>query len=326
MSDWSRGILGSKRSRGRDQEPLIRDAGKKILAILIAITLWFVANLQHDVEKNIMIDVNYTNLPKGLIIVNNPPEKLNIRVRGPRSQLSSLSSKDMVFTIDLSNLTTGTSMFEIRTDQLIPPRDVQVTGISPSEINLDVDKLAQKRVSVEPVLEPPDDGYEIAGRPQVTPETVVIRGPEKLLRTIKSVGTDPVSLKGEKSKFSIEVPIRPPYSLVEIEGGNTVKVTIDIKEKIMEKEFNNLDINFINFDGMKFETDGSISAEIAFEGPFSILNNLNSKDIELYVDGNGIKNSGSGKTHNLTVSVEYPYKDVLKLTKQSPKTIAVKTN
>jgi hypothetical protein len=326
MSDWSRGILGSKRSRGRDQEPLIRDAGKKILAILIAITLWFVANLQHDVEKNIMIDVNYTNLPKGLIIVNNPPEKLNIRVRGPRSQLSSLSSKDMVFTIDLSNLTTGTSMFEIRTDQLIPPRDVQVTGISPSEINLDVDKLAQKRVSVEPVLEPPDDGYEIEGRPQVTPETVVIRGPEKLLRTIKSVGTDPVSLKGEKSKFSIEVPIRPPYSLVEIEGGNTVKVTIDIKEKIMEKEFNNLDINFINFDGMKFETDGSISAEIAFEGPFSILNNLNSKDIELYVDGNGIKNSGSGKTHNLTVSVEYPYKDVLKLTKQSPKTIAVKTN
>lgn len=326
MSDWSRGILGSKGNRGRDQEPLIRDAGKKILAILIAITLWFVANLQHDVERNIMIDVNYTNLPKGLIIVNNPPEKLNIRVRGPRSQLSSLSSKDMVFTIDLSNLTTGTSMFEIRTDQLIPPRDVQVTGISPSEINLDVDKLVQKRVSVEPVLEPPDNGYEIAAKPQVTPETVVIRGPEKLLRTIKSVGTDPVSLKGEKSRFSIEVPIRPPYSLVEIEGGNTVKVTIDIKEKIMEKEFNNLDINFINFDGMKFETDGSISAEIAFEGPFSILNNLNSKDIELYVDGNGIKNSGSGKTHNLTVSVEYPYKDVLKLTKQSPKTIAVKTN
>lgn len=326
MSDWSRGILGSKGNRGRDQEPLIRDAGKKILAILIAVSLWFVANLQHDVEKNIMIDVNYTNLPKGLIVVNNPPEKLNIRVRGPRSRLSSLSSKDMVFTIDLSNLTIGASIFEIRTDQLIPPRDVQVTGISPSEINLDVDRLVQKRVSVEPVLEPPDKGYEIAGKPQVTPETVDITGPEKLLRTIKSVGTDPVSLKGEKSRFSIEVPIRPPYSLVEVAGGNTVKVTIDIKEKILEKEFNNLDINFINFDGMDFETDGSLSAEIAFEGPFSIINNLNSKDIELYVDGSRIKGSGSGKTHNLTVSVEYPHKDTLKLTRQSPKTIAVKLN
>jgi len=326
MTDWSRGIHGLKGSKGRDKEPLIRDAGKKILAILIAISLWFVANLQHDVERNIAIDVNYTNLPKGLIIVNNPPEKLNVRVRGPRSQLSSISPKEMVFTIDLSNLTTGTSMFEIRTDQLIPPRDVQVTGISPSEINLDVDKLVQKKVSVEPVLELPDDGYEIADKPQVTPETVAISGPEKLLKTIKSVGTDPVSLKGEKSRFSIEVPLRAPYSLVEIEGGNTVKVTIDIKEKILEKEFNNLDINFINFDGMKFETDGSIVTEIAFEGPFSIINNLNSKDIELYVDGSGIKGSGSGKTHNLTVSVEYPHKDILKLTKQSPKTVAVKLN
>ncbi len=232
----------------------------------------------------------------------------------------------MVFTVDLSNMTTGTSMFEIRTDQIVPPRDVQVTAVSPSEINLDVDRIAQKKVSVEPVIEPPDTGFEITGNAQVTPESVVIRGPEKLLKRIKSVGTDPVSLKGEKSKFTIEVPLRSPYGLVEITGGNTVKVTVDISEKIMEKEFNNLDINFVNFDGLEYETDESIVTELAFEGPFSIINNLNSKDIELYVDGSGIRNSGGGKTHKLAVSVDYPHKDVLRLTKQSPKTIAVKTN
>ncbi|MGH7849434.1 MAG: CdaR family protein [Thermodesulfobacteriota bacterium] len=326
MTDWSRGAFGSRGDSGREKEPFIKDAGKKVLALLIALTLWFVANLQHDVEKYISIDINYANLPKGLIIVNNPPENLNIRVRGPRSQLSSLSPNDMVFTVDLSNLTMGTSMFEIRTDQIVPPRDVQVTAISPSEINLDVDRLAQKRVSVEPVIEPPDTGFEITGSTQVTPESVDIRGPEKLLKRIKSVGTDPVSLKGEKSKFTIEVPLRSPYSLVEITGGNTVKVTVDLSEKIMEKEFNNLDINFVNFGDLDYETDESIVTELAFEGPFSIINNLNSKDIELYVDGSGIKTSGSGKTHKLTVSVDYPHKDVLKLTKQSPKTIAVKTN
>jgi YbbR domain-containing protein len=232
----------------------------------------------------------------------------------------------MVFTIDLSNLTAGASMFEIRTDQIIPPRDVQVTAISPSEINIDVDRLAQKKVGVEPAIGPPDEGFEIAGRPQVTPDTIVIRGPEKLLRKIKSVGTNPVSLKGEKSKFTIEVPIRPPYTLVEITGGNTVRVTVEIREKILEKEFNNLNINFVNFDGLSYETDEDIVTELAFEGPFSIINNLNSKDIELYVDGSGIKNSGSGKTHTLAVSVDYPHKDMLKLKKQSPRTIAVKTN
>jgi hypothetical protein len=148
----------------------------------------------------------------------------------------------------------------------------------------------------------------------------------RMLKRIKSVGTDPVSLEGEKSKFSIEVPLRPPYTLVEITGSSTVKVTVDIKEKILEKEFNNLDINFVNFDNLKYEADGSVVTELTFEGPFSIINNLNSKDIELYVDGSEIKSPGNNKTHNLKVSVSYPHKDILKLTKQTPKTIAVKLN
>ena len=326
MTDWSKGAPGPRGYRGKEKEPLIKDAGKKVLALLIAVSLWFVANLQHDVEKSISIDVSYANLPKGLIVVNNPPEKLNIRARGPRSQLSSIAPKDMVFTIDLSNLTTGASMFEIRTDQIILPRDVQVTAISPSEINLDIDRATQKEVEVEPVIGQPDTGFEISGKPIVTPKSVWIKGPEKLLKRISTVGTDPVSLKGEKSKFTIEVPIRSPYSLVELTGGNTVKVTVDIKEKIMEKEFNDLAINFINFGEMKYETDGEIVTELTFEGPFSIINNLNSKDIELYVDGSNIRGSGNRKTHSLKVSVNYPHKDILRLTKQSPKTIEVKTN
>ncbi|MFI5323731.1 MAG: YbbR-like domain-containing protein [Thermodesulfobacteriota bacterium] len=330
MADWLKrpSRQGSYKERGK--EPIIKDLGKKVLALVLAITLWFVANLQHDVEKNISIDINYSNLKQGLLIVNNPPEKLNIRVRGPRSQLSSMSPKDMVYTIDLSNLAAGASRFDIRTDQiwaqLIPPREVQVVAVSPSEVNLNIDKIAQKEVRVEPAIGPPDEGLEVVSKPAVTPETVNIRGPEKLLKKIQTIGTDPVSLKGEKSRFTIEVPLRSPYGLIEITGGNTVKVTVDTQEKILEKEFNNLDINFVNFDNLHYEADGSIVTELAFEGPFSIINNLNSKDIELYVDGSSIKSSGNNKIHNLKVSVNYPHKDILKLTKQSPKTIAVTIN
>jgi YbbR-like protein len=326
MADWLKRPFKKGGYNEREKEPIIKDLGKKVLALVIAISLWFVANLQHDVEKSITIDINYANLKQGLVIVNKPSETLNIRARGPRSQLSSISPKDMVFTIDLSNLSAGASRFDIRTDQIIPPRDVQVVAVSPSEINLDIDRNELKEVRVDPGIGPPDEGFEVVGKPTVTPETVKIEGPEKLLKRIKSVGTDPVSLKGEKTGFTIEVPLRSPYGLVEIIGSNTVKVTVDIKEKILEKEFNNLNINFVNFDNLKYETDGSIVTELAFEGPFSIINNLNSKDIELYVDGSGIKSSGNNKTHNLKVSVNYPYKDILKLTKQSPKTIAVTIN
>jgi len=313
-------------SREGEKEPIYRDLGKKVLALLIAISLWLVANLQHDVEKNVAIDINYTNLPPGLIVLNNPPEKLNIRARGPRSQLSSVSPQDMVFTIDLANVSDGASVFEIRTDMIIPPRDVQVTGVSPSEIRIELDKLAQKEVLVVPKIGPPDPGYEIVGQPQVSPGMVRINGPASLLDRINEMGGDQISLEGEKSSFSVEIPLRTPYALVNILGRNTARVTIDLKETILEKEFNNLDINFVNFGSIDFETVGNIETEVAFEGPYSVINKLNSKDIELYVDGSGLAEAGDKKTHKLEVNVEYPHKGVLKMTKQSPRTINIRLN
>lgn len=326
MVDWLKHPFQSQESNTSNNNPITNNIGKKVLAILIAVSLWLVANLQHDVEKNIAIDVNYANLPPGLVVVNNPPEKLNLRVRGPRSQLSSINAQNMLFTIDLSNVSNGMSKFEIGTDQITPPRDVQVTGISPAEIKIEADNLAEKTVKVEPSIGPAEMGYEIIGEPEVTPSSARIEGPKNLLSKINSITTDPVSVKGETSKFSIEVPLRSPYSTVNILGENTVKVTIDVKEKTLEKEFNDLNISYINFGEFEFEPNGKISTELAFEGPFSIINNLSSNDIELYVDGSEINNTNQNKMHTLKVSVNYPYKDILKLKKQSPKTIEIKLN
>jgi len=326
MVDWLKHPFQSGSNQKSNKNPFLNNIGKKVLAVVIAISLWLVANLQHDVEKNIAIDINYANLAPGLVVVNKPPEKLNLRVRGPRSQLSSITSQNMLFTIDLSNVSSGMSKFEIRTDQITPPRDVQVTGISPAEIKIEADKLAKKKVKVEPSIGPAETGYEIVGKPEVSPSTASIEGPKNLLSKIKSITTDPVSVKGEKSKFTIEVPLRSPYSIVKITGDNTVKVTIDIEEKTLEKEFNDLNISFINFKDDNYETNGNISTELAFEGPFSIINNLSSEDIELFVDGSDINKSNQNKNYTLKVGVNYPYKDILKLKKQSPKTIKIKLN
>lgn len=325
MVDWLKKPYHSEGNTPKRGTPFFSDMGKKLLAVVIAIALWLVANLQHDVDKNVNIDINYSNLPPGLIIANNPPEKLTVRMRGPRSQLSSATSETMLFTIDLANLGEGMSRFDVTPDQIIPPRDVQVTGVSPAEIDIDIEKLTDKNVAVVPSIGPLEEGFQIIGEPEVTPKEVMVRGPENLIARINSITTDPVQLKGEKAKFTIEVPLRSPYSLVKVVGNNTVRVTVDIVERTLEKEFNNLAINFVNFDEFDFETDGNIVTEISFEGPFSVINNLSSDDIELFVDGSDIT-VNNGKTHKLKVSVDYPHKELLKLKRQSPETIEIKLN
>lgn len=312
-------------SNEESRNPFFKNIGKKILAVAIAIALWFVANIEHDIEKSVSINVNYLNLPSELIIVNKPPETLNIRVRGPRTQLASLSPRNIAFTLDLANSSPGVSQFEIQTDQIKTPRGIQVTGITPAEIKIDIDRTIQKRVEVKPVIGgPPDTGFELVGAPEAVPSKVEIKGPRNIVSQINTIPTDSVSIAGVKSKFTIQVPLKSTQPLIDILNNEIVRVTVDIREQTVEKQFNDIEIQFVNFDGRDFEPLGPFKAELEFEGPYSIIRDLNSDDIKVFVDGINLKNSK--QLARLEVNVTYPYKESIILKKKVPATIEVRLN
>ena len=64
---------------------------------------------------------------------------------------------------------------------------------------------------------------------------------------------------------------------------------------------------------------------IIFDGPYSLINDLNSNDIDVYVDGKDINKDGTGK-QRLRVKVDYPNPDNLNLNKLSPETIEIMIN
>ncbi|MGH7900207.1 MAG: CdaR family protein [Thermodesulfobacteriota bacterium] len=311
--------------RNTFKNTFFKNLGKKILAIVIAIAIWFLVSIESNVEKEITMIVNYVNLPKGLVITNNPPEDLNLVVRGPRSRLSTLSPQNFEFSLDLSNVTQGVSKFDIRTDQIKPPRGLQVTGISPAEIELEVDELVQKTVDVKVIFSSPETGYDLVDMPEVTPKDAIISGPKILLSKINEITTDTVSTKGVKSNFTIEVPLRTTNPLIKVVGDKTVRVTVNIRESTIEKEFKDVDIKFVNFENLNFEPIGVLKAELSFEGPYSKIKDLNSDDIKVYVDVGDLKKSDR-KLQRLKVSVSYPFNDSIKLKKQEPKTLEVRHN
>ncbi len=303
----------------------VKNIGKKLFAIAIAILIWLFVSLESSVEKNIAVDINYASLPLGLVITNEPPEELNLVVRGTRSQLSSFSPQSIIFTVDLAHVTSGVSKFNISPDQIRPPRGIRVTGISPAELTVDVDELIREKIRVEPIIGAPETGYEIVGKPEVVPTMATVSGPKSIVSGMKYIPTDTISTTEETSKFTIEVPLRPPSRLVKLVGDKTARVTIDIAEKTLEKEFKGLDIKFVNFENLNFEPRGLLKAEVAFEGPYSLIKNLNSSDIEVYVDVGKLKEADK-KSQELNVSVSYPFTDSIKLKKQRPKTLEIKLN
>jgi YbbR-like protein len=314
-------VIG-ERVVGELKSMLLNNRGKKIIAVAFAVALWFSANIEQDIERGVSVEINYANLPAGLAIMNDLPQILNLRVRGPRTQLSSLSSRDMTFNLDLSHASPGVSRFEIPTDQIKPPSGVQVIGISPAEIRIDFDRIIEKEVSVKPAVSIPDSSYEIIGEPKVVPIKLRIRGPKRVVSQIESVFTDLVSTAGVKSSFTIEVPIKAPPR-VEIVEGRFARVTVNLQERIVVKEFKDMNISLLNSDGVQFEPQEPLKAELVFEGPYRIIKNLNSDDIEVSADASKLKKNLGQRVQKLKVSVSYPYKENLILKKKVPDEIRV---
>ena len=194
--------------------PFFKNFGKKTIAVVIAIMLWIVANLEFDIEKTFNIPVKYTNLNAGLIITNNPPDEISYKIKGPRTELSTLISSTSVINVDLSQFTTGVSNIRVESDSMNLPKEVDITSVNPAEITIDLDKLVTKRVNVEPVFEKLETGFQIVGDLDFSPKSVEISGPKQMLTKIDSIETRPISLEGEKSNFSIEVPLQMPNKLV----------------------------------------------------------------------------------------------------------------
>ncbi len=300
--------------------PFFGNIGKKTLAVIIAISLWIVANLEFDIERNINIPIHFVNLKNDLVIVNKPPEKINLRMRGPRSKLSSFATSNISINYDLQDFKDGKRKINIRRDDVDVPREVQLITISPVEIDLEIDKLVSKKVEIIPLIDNPDKGYEIVDTPKIEPSKVLLKGPEQVLNKLNEVYTTKISLEGEKSNFTIQVPLQLPSPLIQLPDNQLVKVTIDINEIVLIKEFKEVEIILKNFEDKKYEIISELKVDLIFEGPYNLINSLKSEDLEIFIDAINIKNK---KLNKLDINVIYPNPESIKLTKISPEKIRI---
>ena len=296
--------------------------GKKILAITLAIILWIIANFEQDIEKNIEIDIQYNDLSPDLIIKSAPPESLNLRIRGSRTKLSILKTENYSYPISLNKVASGVSKFNIRTEQIRIP-GVNIIGLSPSEIKLEIEHLIIKKVKINPKIGLPDIGFNVVGTPKVQPSSMKISGPKSILSELQFINTDEVKIEGEQTNFTIEVPLKTNSPLLKIlSDDEVVKITINIQETIIEKEFKKLGINIIDIENMNYKILGKQSVDLLFEGPYSKIKELSSEDIKVTASAKGIT-SKRGIKHKLSLQVDYPNKEDIRLVRITPITIDV---
>jgi YbbR domain-containing protein len=205
-----------------------RNLGLKFLSTLVALMLWLIVAGDRVVERVMRAPVEFQNLPAGLELVGNPPDTVEVRLRGSSGALSRMAAGDMSAVLDLSTARPGRRLFHIEPSQVSVPSGIEIVQVGPSTLMMEFEMSAIRRVKVEPDIDGrPAAGYEVIDI-KSDPDSVEVAGPETALKLLQAAITEPVSVADQTRTVREVVTIGVPDSSLRLRSPQTTVVTVTI--------------------------------------------------------------------------------------------------
>lgn len=205
-----------------------RNLGLKLLSVCVASLLWLVVAGERVVERVIRVPVEFQNLPADLEIVGDPPDMVEVRVRGGSGTLNRLDSGDLSLVLDLMTARTGRRLYHLTPGQVKAPYAVEVIQVSPSSVTIEFETTGVRVVRVHPAIDgTPAEGFEVVSVESV-PATVEVAGPESALLALGEAITEPVSIAGQSRTVREIVTVGVADSSIRVRAPQTATVTVTI--------------------------------------------------------------------------------------------------
>lgn len=201
----------------------------KLISLVFALILWMFIMGERRLEVGYRVPLELQNIPHGLMIANEVASLVDVRISGPRTLLMKVSSNDVSIAVDLSDLQPGLTTFKRLEERLNLPSGLRVTRLSPSFIDLKLERVKSKQVPVKVVLAgEPLQGYQLSSIKAV-PDQVVIEGAESEMKSVRQVTTEPVDLTGVNAGFSMIVPLEHQGTYTFFKDEKTTEVQVEIE-------------------------------------------------------------------------------------------------
>lgn len=212
--------------RGFFRKYVVRNLALKIVALAVAIFLWWSVGNDPIVEIPITVPLEFHHAPDNLDMTSSSPLQAEITMRGPERLLRTITPAEVHAIINLDGVSGGERTFDITPKQVHLPHNVEVVQVVPAQIQVTFDRNAVRTVAVEPrVIGTLLSGYEITGV-TADPAKIAIVGPERRLETISSALTDPVDASGVVGTATFTTHAYAADPLVRVQNPQPVHVTV----------------------------------------------------------------------------------------------------
>lgn len=118
------------------REWVLHNWSLKLLALLIAFSLWATYNTDPVAEVGLTVPIEFVNVSPRLEIAGDVPTVVHLRVRGHAALLRRLTPGDLGVTLDLSGDGLGVTNVHLRPRDVDAPYGAQIVRIEPSEIHV----------------------------------------------------------------------------------------------------------------------------------------------------------------------------------------------
>ncbi len=238
-----------------------KECALKILALFMAICLWYFVVGEDQVDITLTIPIEILNLPADLVIANHYKKDLEVTVRGPRSMIQDIRQQNITRAIDLANAKPGTMVIRNKADSIRFPIGIKVLRLQPANTTLLIDKLIQKNLPIHPVIEgEPAPGYEL-GKITLRPNQLTVSGPKQILDSQLALKTYVIDLDGLDHSTSLQVQLNLSEDLLNLIGEAVVTVDITLKERTLRKTIRGIPVNVRDADSQYIAIPGTVTVE-----------------------------------------------------------------
>lgn len=184
----------AKKHKWKSATGTVTDLSLRILALIIAIIVWFVLSITQypTINKTITsvpVDFNLAGTKaeeKGLDAINYSDITVDVEIKGMNYEIGNYTANDLSATVNLDSVTKeGTYKLDIEVKSTHSTDRCTIVSVSPETIEVDFDRITTKTVELtaEAPLITAEEGYTLK-EAAVTPSEITIEGPKNELDNV----------------------------------------------------------------------------------------------------------------------------------------------
>lgn len=280
---------------------LTRNWPLKLLSLALALALWVAVTGIGVIVQDVTVPVEIS-LGESYTLIGAKPTVATVRLRGPETLLRGIDRSGMELLIDLGETSTGERTVQLSENNLVGrPRGLELTGITPDRLTLQVDWKSRRPLPVVPsLLDQPPEGYAFYSA-RMVPDTLTVEGPRSEVRALNRLRTDPISLEGRTQPFMARVGAVPESPEIRVVESQLLEAHIEVDVAPVDAAFDAVPVVLAGQVHEAAATPSSI--EVVLSGPPALLERIRPGQIRAIVDVSEL--APSTEPYHLAPRVEF---------------------